>query len=245
MIFIFNVALFLITFVLALIPNWAIKNYNEDSFNKLLLFAGAFLFSVCLSHLIPESIIHYHSPYTGFLIVGGFFGQFIIQHYAHGVDHGHRCHHLEDKSYIWSLFTAMAIHSFFEGLPLSTGLFEWYSLIPIYLAIALHKIPSAMIIYNVFYNYSKRKSYSTMITMLFSIITPGAALLGYVLSKNVESFGSIIPYIIPVVAGSLLQIATTIFFEASGKHHKILQSQWFIIFGGIVIGCLSGFLHSH
>lgn len=245
MVFIFNLSLFLVTFIGALLPNLRKRTYNEDVFNRLLLFAGAFLFAVCLSHLIPESVVHYGTGYSGILIVVGFFAQFIIQHFSHGVDHGHRCHHLEDKKYIWSLFLAMALHSFFEGLPLSTGFFSMNSLIPVYLAIALHKIPSAMIIYNIFYNASKDKKYSVWVTFLFSLITPVAALIGYVLSKNITYFDSVIPYIIPLVAGSLLQIATTIFFEASGKHHIITRTKWIVIILGAGIGCMSGLMHSH
>lgn len=245
MIFLFNIGLFVFTFLPNLFKLGTTKNHTGDGFNRLLLFAGAFLFAVCLSHLIPESIIHYNTSWTGILIVFGFFAQYIIQHYSHGADHGHTCHHMEDKKYIWSLFTAMALHSFFEGLPLSTGLFSLNSLIPIYIAIALHKIPSALIIMNVFYNATKSRRQSILVTMLFSMITPLAALIGNFLSKNISVFTDIVPYIIPVVAGSLLQIATTIFFEAAGKHHDIKYVKWFFIITGAFLGSLTGLFHIH
>ena len=84
---IFNIFLLLATIIGGSVPLWS-KRWSEQSMKYLLAFSGAFLLSITLLHLLPETIeTSGHS--AGLLILAGFFLQLVIQRFTHGVEHGH------------------------------------------------------------------------------------------------------------------------------------------------------------
>lgn len=236
-----NISLFLLTFLGGIFP-LIIPNWNNKYAQGLLAFSGSFLFAVCIGHILPHSFEGVSAHTAGILVILGFFLQLILQRVTHGVEHGHDCHHHHNHSTAWSLFGGMAIHSFVEGLPLLAGLFEWNALLALYLAILLHKIPSAIIIMDMF-GQSKPKYKSYLILVLFALITPLGAGTGYMIQSKLGGFQDAVAWIIPVVAGSFLQIATTIFYEAASKNHHISAKNWMLISAGAIGGILSGLIH--
>lgn len=239
-----NVGLFLLTFLGGILP-LIIPSWNNKYANGMLTFSGAFLFAVCVSHILPDSFRGTDPHVAGVLVIVGFFLQYILQRLTHGVEHGHDCNHHHNDATAWSLFGGMAIHSFIEGLPLSTGFFSIETLIPLYIAILLHKVPTAIIIIDLFTKGSKKRSSSYLILLLFSLITPLGATVGYFIDQQIEGFHSGLHYIIPIVAGSFLQIATTIFYETASSNHKLSVKNWTFIILGAIMGIASGYFHIH
>lgn len=242
---ILNLSLFILTFLGGMLPI-IVPSWNKKYASNLLIFSGAFLFAVCIGHILPEAFHAGHNLNVGALVVGGFFFQFILQRLTHGIEHGHDCEHHHNDATAWSLFGGMAIHSFIEGLPLSTGFFKMETLIPLYTAIVLHKIPMAIIIISLF---SKKgqipKTKSFLILALFAMITPMAAGIGYWVNYNIPGFQEALHWVIPIIAGSFLQIATTIFYESANGHHKIDRIKWVMIIIGVLLGIVSGLGHTH
>ena len=241
--FYLNFFLFLFTFLGGLL-HLIIPSWNSRYSRNILSFSGAFLFAVCVSHILPDSFRGAEPHLAGILVIAGFFLQFVLQRLTHGVEHGHDCKHHHNDATAWSLFGGMAIHSLVEGLPLSAGFFEIDTLIPLYLAILLHKIPSAIIIIGMF-AHSTAKIRSYLILGLFSLVTPLGATIGYWIDMYVPGFHKGLHWIIPVVAGSFLQIATTIFYETSGGNHRLSDRNWILILLGALAGMSSGYFHIH
>ncbi len=239
-----NIGLFALTFLGGILP-LVIPHWEKKYANDLLAFSGAFLFAICIGHILPESFEKTDIHDAGIFVIIGFFLQFVLQRMTHGVEHGHDCDHHHNDTTAWSLFGGMAIHSFVEGLPLSTGYFDMGILIPLYIAILLHKIPSAIIIISMFGKQGRRLQKSYLILAMFALITPLGAVSGYFIHQSLPNFEHALHWIIPIVAGSFLQIATTIFFETASPHHKLSIRNWILIILGVLAGMAAGFFHVH
>lgn len=239
-----NLALFSLTFLGGLLP-LLVPSWEKKYANDLLAFSGAFLFAVCIGHILPESFEKTEVHKAGAFVIVGFFMQFVLQRLTHGVEHGHDCDHHHNDATAWSLFGGMAIHSFVEGLPLSTGYFDMEILIPLYAAILFHKIPTAIIVMGMFEKDSRHRLRPFFILALFAMLTPIGATIGYAINTWIPNFENALHWIIPIVAGSFLQIATTIFYETGNHHHKLSVRSWVLIILGVLLGMSSGLLHIH
>jgi len=238
MFILFNAFLLIATIAGGSVPLWN-PGWSERSLKYLLAFSGSFLLSITLLHLVPETVeVSGHK--AGLLILAGFFLQQVIQRFTHGVEHGHI--HVGDGHHhvnITPVFIGLAFHAFSEGLPLG-GLYADTAVVPsLYLAIALHKLPEAMLITSLVYlgSNNRRKALSSL--LLFSMITPVAALLSYYLGLHYQVIATLIHWCIPVIAGAFIHIATTIFFESGTRSHDMNWKKWLFILTGIALGILT------
>ena len=245
MILVYNAVLFLITLSGGSAPLWS-SGWTGSRIKYLLAFSGAFLLSITFLHLIPESV-ETLGPSTGILMIAGFFGQQFIQKYTHGVEHGHL--HIEQQSHdhpmpVWPVFIGLSIHAFSEGLPLGINYADPAILPSLFLAIALHKMPEAMLIISLFFHKNHNKSRSLIILLLFALITPFSSLFAYFLGREFAVVRQIVHWCIPVIAGVFIHIAATIFFESGTKAHEMNFKKWLAVLGGIALGLLS-FVGAH
>jgi zinc and cadmium transporter len=244
MFLLFNILLFSLTLIGGSIPLWS-KQWNERSMKYLLMFSGSFLLSITLLHLVPETI-QGDGHQAGLLILAGFFLQQIIQVFTHGVEHGHaHIHQDEGKVSILPVFIGLSIHAFSEGLPLG-GMYNDNLVVPsLYMAIALHKLPEAMLITSLFYFTTQKKKSALISLVIFSMVTPVGAMLSYYLGMHYEWVAKFIEWSIPVIAGAFVHIATTIFFESGTKSHDMNRKKWLALGAGLGIGLLTILGHSH
>ena len=91
----YNILLFVITFLGGSVPLW-VKGLDDKKMHYLLAFSGSFLLSITLLHLLPETFEELGSA-AGFYLLVGFFLQLIIQRITHGIEHGHV--HLEHNGH--------------------------------------------------------------------------------------------------------------------------------------------------
>ncbi len=175
---------------------------------------------------------------AGLLTLIGFFLQLIIQRVTHGIEHGHIHVHEHDPQHrviLTPIILGLTIHAFMEGLPLGFN-YSMRSTEPsLYLAIAGHKIPEAILLTTLV--SSQKTSTSALITLLlFSSLTPAAAYLASILGEHSKIISDTVMYLIPVVAGSFIHIATTIFFESGTKQHMLTWQKTIAILLGVGIG---------
>jgi zinc transporter ZupT len=246
MIFIYNAVLFLITLSGGSAPLWS-RGWTENRIKYLLAFSGAFLLSITFLHLVPESMGDL-GPSAGILLIVGFFGQQLIQKYTHGVEHGHlhTGQHAGHSVPVVPVLIGLSIHAFSEGIPLGIPYTDPAVLPSLFLAIALHKMPEAMLIISLCYHKNKSKSRSLAILVLFSLITPASSLLAYLSGQEFSVAAELIHWCIPLIAGAFIHISTTIFFESGTKAHEMNFKKWLAVGCGIGLGLLSllgGFIH--
>ncbi len=239
MIVIYSLLLFVLTFVGGSFPLWN-RNWDEQKMKYLLAFSGSFLLGITLLHLLPE-IFETTGHKAGLYILAGFFLQQIIQRFTHGVEHGH--HHLGDQHHhvsIWPIFAGLGFHALSEGLPLGIHYADPNTLPSLFVAIAFHKLPEAMLIASlIIADHHSGKKKAWMMLLLFSLLTPVAGLITHELGSVSASFATIIPLCIPVIAGSFIHISTTIFFESGTKSHDMNWRKWTAALLGIAFAMLT------
>jgi zinc and cadmium transporter len=191
--------------------------------------------------LIPE-IFETTGHKAGLYILSGFFLQQLIQKFTHGVEHGH--HHLEQGHHhhvaIWPIFAGLGFHALSEGLPLGMHYADPNTLPSLFIAIAFHKLPEAMLIASlIIADHRSGKKKAWLLLFLFALLTPVAGLFTNELGTVSSSFAAIIPLCIPVIAGSFIHISTTIFFESGTKSHEMNGRKWIAIALGIGFAMLT------
>lgn len=82
------IVLFLSVFIGAFIAFY-FKNISNKTTKLLISFSGAYLFSITVLHLMPETFTNENNHVIGLFVLIGFFIQIILEHFSQGVEHGH------------------------------------------------------------------------------------------------------------------------------------------------------------
>ncbi len=189
----------------------------------LLAFSGAFLLALTIFDLLPEAYTASDPRSMGIYIMIGIILQIILEFFSKGAEHGHMHGELQNKGFPWLLFLSLCLHSFMEGLPLT-------STNPILYGILIHKIPIALIL-SIFLLESNLKASSAIVFILiFSLMTP----FGSFLAAHMEFITVNKAPITAIVIGILLHISSVILFESSQAHTFNLR-KLVAIFIGILV----------
>lgn len=246
----YNFLLFILTLLGGSAPTWT-RGIDERKTNLLLAFSGSFLLSITLLHLLPETFDDLGHNAGLFLLIG-FFVQLLIQRFTHGVEHGHahvhvegehhhdHAHHNHDHAHshqipLLSIILGLSLHAFMEGLPLGFHYRFAATTSSLYLAVAAHKLPEAMLLATLMINYKGRKK-ALLVLCIFSLITPVAAMLASVLGQKYLAMSKLVMWLVPVVAGAFIHIATTIFFESGTRQHMLTFQKTLAILLGVGLG---------
>jgi zinc transporter ZupT len=246
--FLYNLLLFILTLIGGSAPLW-LKSIDEQRTNYLLAFSGSFLLSITLLHLLPETFRDLGHE-AGLFVLIGFFVQLLIQRFTHGVEHGHTHVAVEDHYHhhhhgdahihthaipLLSVIAGLSLHAFMEGLPLGFN-YRFEATEPsLYLAVAAHKLPEAMLLTSLVVNRKGRKN-ALLVLVLFSLITPFASVLASFLGKRYLLMSNVIMWLVPIVAGAFIHIATTIFFESGTRQHMLTWRKTLSILLGVALG---------
>lgn len=241
MILFFNLLLFLSTFFGGSVPIWS-KLWDSKWMHYLLALSGSFLLSITFLHLVPEAVYHLNAS-AGLLLLAGFFLQQVIQKLTHGLEHGHAHFHSHPESgvRIWPVFAGLLIHAFSEGIPLGMVYSDPNMLPSLFLAISVHKLPEAMLLIALIHQGMKSRRKAWLFLFIFALVTPAASLMSYYLGGQFKVVHTLLHYLIPVIAGVFIHIATTIFFESGTRRHEMTWKKWVAMLLGIALGILSIF----
>jgi zinc transporter ZupT len=191
----------------------------------LLAFSGAYLFTLTITHLLPEALLLVPSNETyrvGYYVLGGFFGQLILEVFSQGVEHGHVHHNTaHDGQVPFLLLFSLVIHSFLEGSILihqpetQPSNDNFYAIMA---GVALHHIPAAFALMAALllrlHSFKRALPY----LVLFALASPvGIIVSNYVVLKDLMSSG-VYAALLGLVAGNFLHVSTTILFETSPEH---------------------------
>ncbi|MCP4456743.1 MAG: ZIP family metal transporter [Cytophagales bacterium] len=216
-----------VLFVSALLGGLSIHVLSSDKINikNLLIFAGAYLFSVTVIHILPEL---FHASNAGFSIglavLCGFFFQHVLEYFTSGVEHGHMHDHPAGHSHgsisAISLMLSLCLHAFLEGsliaYPEVFG--ESHKVGSLLFGVVLHKVPAALALMTVLSCQFSSNRTTFILLLLFAISSP----LGLLFGSYLEPLGLMntngVVLLFGFVAGNFLHISTTIFIESSPDH---------------------------
>jgi zinc and cadmium transporter len=234
--FAYNLFLFIISVLAGSVP-LLFKGLDDKRMNQLLAFSGAFLLSITFLHLLHETFEELHSR-AGIYLLGGFFLQLIIQRFTHGIEHGHA--HTDHKHQVplMSILFGLGLHAFMEGLPLGFNYSGKATEPSLYLAVAAHKLPEIMLASTLVLNL-KGKPAAILTLVIFSLLSPLGSVVASFMSHKYHFMMQTRTIIIPVVAGSFIHIATTIFFESGTRQHMLTWQKIAAIILGLGTGLLT------
>ncbi|PUZ30386.1 Zinc transporter ZupT [Chitinophaga costaii] len=205
----------------------------------LLAFTGAFLFGITIMHLLPEVFAQLGSR-AGIYVVLGFFIQVALAQLSHGMEHGHTHmatpggaghHHIA----IAPLLVGLSLHAFMEGLPLGFHYQDAAAIPSLMLGVALHKLPESLALMTVMVHGGVSKPRLWAILVGFGLVTPLAAILAWLLGQTFSVVADYLVYVVALVIGAFIHIATTIFFESGTRYHEISGRKVIAIAGGILL----------
>ena len=185
----------------------------------LLAFSGAYLFALCVLHLIPE-VYSTRSSTVGIYILIGFFLQVALEIFSEGIEHGHiHIHKRHLNAFPLALMIGLCVHSFLEGMPLVQNFSDEKTRNSLLAGIILHHIPVAIALTSMLLDSGIKKSSALFYLILFACMAPFGAVASNLISENgFSNFSHYSDHIMALVIGIFLHISTTILFETSEGH---------------------------
>lgn len=240
------ILILLFTLAGGMIPVWY-QQVRRGVMAYLLAFTGAFLLGITLLHLAPECFEGLGKK-AGLYILLGFFLQVFLQRWSHGMEHGHGtspAHFHEEHAgavtagTAFSLVLGLSVHAFMAGLPLGFSYPDPSMLPSLALGILLHKMPEAITLMTMLLVIRKGKKGNIGFLALFSLVTPGAAVLAYLLNRDFLFMDTALLYVVAIVTGAFLHISTTIFFESGTRQHELNRGKVASMVAGLVLAALT------
>ena len=195
----------------------------------LLAFSAAYLFTISVTHLLPECYEGANGKTIGLFILIGFFIQIIIEYFSAGIEHGHVHAHTDSckKHLPLGMITGLYLHSLLEGLPIyqsgiiadtETGnmLSTQQSLI---FGITLHNIPIAIAFVTLLLEHKASRAKTILLLVGFALMAPLGCFISYMLNTiGVQNYDGFLKLSFGIVIGIFLHISTAIMFETSENH---------------------------
>ncbi|TRX50891.1 zinc permease [Fulvivirga sp. M361] len=207
------------------ISTFALPEVRSRHYKLALVFAGAYLFSITIIHILPELFSHTKQPGTiGLYVLAGFFFQQFLEYFTDGAEHGHVHEHEKGASHSIKgsamLLIAMLIHSFLEGSLLAhpSTIHPHHDSRSLLAGIVLHKAPAAFALMSILL-CSMKKNVALLFLIIFALASPIGLLIGDFYVENSKLSDETFSILFAIVSGSFLHISTTIVYESSVDHH--------------------------
>ncbi len=209
---------------------YLVPSPKGTNFKLLLVFAGAYLFAITVTHILPDLYReHGDMALIGLFVLAGFFLQQLLEYFSSGIEHGHihthehnhdHHHHHPQQASALVLLIALCVHAFLEGGMLAKPEIMGinYSVNAVLLGIALHRAPAAFALMTVLSGqlHSRKKAIPHLI--IFSLAAPIGLLVSTYFTESAVLTETGMIYLYALVSGNFLHISTTIVFESSPEH---------------------------
>ncbi len=215
----------------------------NGNYKLALVFAGSYLFSITIIHILPELFHQDIQPgYVGMFVLAGFFLQQALEFLSTGVEHGHihvhAAGHKQKESSAILVLLALGAHSLLEGglLAHPRTVEHHHDSNTLLWGILLHKAPEAFALMSVLLGEMKSKTRAFFYLVMFAAASP----LGLYLSDFLLTTEAMSPraftFLFALVSGNFLHISTTIVFESALDHKfNALKTSVAILAAGLAL----------
>ena len=218
-----------------------LPTFSKRYYKLMLVFAGAYLFSITIIHILPELFSQAANPTSiGVYVLLGFFMQQILEYFTSGAEHGHIHHHEHDHKHggvaAIMVLVAMIVHALLEGSLLAhpSTVHDHNDTNSILFGIVLHKAPAAFALMSIIICQLKNKKLAIFYLVLFACASPLGMLIGDFYVDNAALPGDTFTILFAIVSGNFLHISTTIVFETSEDHHFNARKLTVAIVGALI-----------
>lgn len=218
----------------------------------LLAFTGAFILGITFIHLVPVAYLS-GTYWVGILVLAGFLVQLILENLSKGIEHGH-IHQASgyNRWFAWQVLLGLSVHSFIEGMPLAENLYDLmdhscdlhdhhhghqhhsHQGSHLFWGIIAHHIPAALALVALFLGAGFTRLKTGLALLVFTLMTPLGAYSAGMISWTEEGFS----YLIALVIGTFLHVATTILFEQE-EGHQMSWRRWLLIVLGLALAVVT------
>ncbi len=195
----------------------------------LLAFSGAYLFTLTVTHLLPEALalLPAQGQRVGYWVLAGFFGQMLLEVLSQGIEHGHVHHEplagpgRAAGPVPFPLLGALVLHSLLEGSILvkapAAGAVgrNFYALV---VGVALHHVPAAFALATLLRRRLGSFGRVWPWLLVFALAAPAGIVFSNFISLEVLLQNGLYAALLGLVAGNFLHVSTTILFETSPEH---------------------------
>ncbi len=202
------------------------KPEDKRKIKVLISFAGAYIFTITVLHLLPEAYsgtavaspqsgAHNSGFSIGLLVLAGFFVQLLLEFFSQGIEHGHAHHdHNHSGKIPIGMMFGLCIHAFIEGMPLGGHLNHEHSQEMLLVGIIIHNIPVSIVLFSMLLHNGVGRTKALILMLIFALMSP----LGAGVSDFAGNLSQYSHELMAVVVGIFLHISTTILFESSDEH---------------------------
>jgi zinc and cadmium transporter len=237
----FSISILFFSALLSGLLVFAIPEVRQKHYKLILAFAGAYLFSITIIHIMPELFSQAINPTTvGLYILIGFFFQQILEYFTSGAEHGHIHHHEKDHKHggaaAMMVLGAMMLHALLEGSLLAhpSVIHAHNDVNSLLFGIVLHKAPAAFALMSIIVCQLKNKKLAIIYLLLFAIASPLGMIIGDFYVENSTLPNEMFTILFAIVSGNFLHISTTIVFESSSDHHFNARKLGISILGALI-----------
>lgn len=202
-----------------------IPRVNSNNYRLVLVFAGSYLFSITMIHILPELFHQDFNPgLIGICVLGGFFLQQALEFLSSGVEHGHiHTHekgHAHKEASAFLVLVALWVHAFLEGglLAHPRTVEHHHDSNTLLWGILLHKVPEAFALMSVLLCEIRGRVKALAYLVIFAAASPAGLYLSDHLLANGWMSSRAFTLLFAIVSGNFLHISTTIVFESSFDH---------------------------
>lgn len=195
---------------------------DKRKIKMLISFAGAYIFTITVLHLLPEAYGATTPALSGsvdpgfkigLLVLAGFFVQLLLEFFSHGIEHGH-VHHEHSAKVPLGMMFGLCVHALLEGLPLGGHVGHEHAGRMLLAGIIIHNIPVSIVLLTMLLHNGVARDKALIWMLIFALMSPlGAGLSDF--AGNLEKYSH---ELMAVVIGIFLHISTTILFESSDEH---------------------------
>jgi zinc transporter ZupT len=216
---------------------FAIK-LNHEKLCSLISFSAGALFSAAVFTLLPESY-----GYIGWLelvisAASGYLLFWLISKYFSHVCPACSASHFDEKTtkkfseIVLTLLTALSIHSFLDGVALTSGMEHGHQNESVFFAVLAHKFPEGLALAALMLSSGYLKSKIILYVALVEALTIAGAVMGYWVFRDAVS-PVIISAVMAHIAGGFIFLALHAILGEMLRNHKNLVIVSFL--SGLVI----------
>jgi zinc and cadmium transporter len=207
-----------------------LRAWSQASLCLVVSFCAGILLGATFFHMLPE--VAPTLPNFGAPVLGGFLLLYILERFllSHTCEEaGCDYHHLGATA-----FAGIVFHDLIEGFSLGASLSYPAVSLPVFAAIAVHKIPSTFSLTGILLLGKYRKPRIVLLSVLLACMTPAGVLAALLVLRGLSA--TAVAVALSIAAGTFLAIATSdLLPHVHGQHEGRLKNLAALVVGIVLM----------